>query len=298
VSKGSWEILRPTMRKSGSEIWIIVNPELEDDYTYPEFIVRPPEGAVCIEVNWKDNPHLSDEALAEKDDLARKDPDAYLNIWEGKCRHALDGAIYAKELRDADGEARITRVPYNHGHPVHTGWDLGHSDHTSIWFIQRIGYEHHIIDFYQNNAEKVGHYLEILQQRKYLYGNIYLPHDANSELLAGNSIKKQVELEYPGKVIVVPRTDSIVNDINAVRTMFPNFYFDKERCAEGLHCLRHYRYGVDDTTGRRSRFPLHDFASDAADALRTFAVGFKPSSRKAKPQRQGLGGAALSWMGL
>jgi phage terminase large subunit len=68
-------------------------------------------------------------------------------------------------------------------------------------------------------------------------------------------------------------------DLNACRTVFSNCWFDKDKCADGLHALRHYRYGVDADTGRRSRLPLHDWSSDGSDAFRCFAVGFRQDKR-------------------
>src|SRR5262249_26574041 len=56
VRKSSWEILIPTIRKAGSEIWMTINPELEEDETYQRFVLHPPEGATVIKVDWRDNP--------------------------------------------------------------------------------------------------------------------------------------------------------------------------------------------------------------------------------------------------
>src|SRR5215831_6175534 len=148
VSKGSWDILVPTLRKDASEIWVTLNPELESDESYQRFVVNPPAGAIVIEQGWRDNPWFPGVLRAEMEELHRRDPDAWLNIWEGKCRHALEGAIYAHELRDAASEGRITRVPIASGVPVHTAWDLGHSDQTAIWMFQRVGFEHRLVDYF------------------------------------------------------------------------------------------------------------------------------------------------------
>lgn len=85
VSHKSWEVLIPTIRKPGSEIWVTFNPEYEEDSTYQRFIVNPPDNALVIEINWNDNPWFPPELRAEKDYLLRTDPDSYLHVWEGKC---------------------------------------------------------------------------------------------------------------------------------------------------------------------------------------------------------------------
>ena len=303
LSKTSLDLLIPTVRKDGSEIWMTLNPELEEDEVYQRFVVNPPPGALVIEQNWRDNPWFTGVLKAEKEDLKRRDPDAYFHVYEGKCRHALEGAIYANELRDATAQNRIARVPAEPGIPVHTAWDLGHSDNTAIWFFQRVGFDYRMVDYYQDSAQKLEHYLLELQNRHYIYGRHYLPHDAESSRLEGKSIANQMRGVYGDRaVVVVPRTDNVNNDLNVCRTVFANCWFDKEKCADGLHALRHYRYGVDEDTGRRSRLPLHDWSSDGSDAFRTFAVGFKQDKRPSEHRvrvrtMQASGEASHSWLG-
>jgi phage terminase large subunit len=74
----------------------------------------------------------------------------------------------------------------------------------------------------------------------------------------------------------------LADGINAARTVFPNCYFDREKCADGLQSLRHYRYDVDPDTGQFSRTPLHDQYSHAADALRYMAL----STQSKKPVKK------------
>ena len=56
ISRRSWDILIPTIRKESSEIWISLNPELDTDETYIRFVANPPESAKVVEINHSDNP--------------------------------------------------------------------------------------------------------------------------------------------------------------------------------------------------------------------------------------------------
>lgn len=85
VSHKSWEVLIPTIRKPGSEIWVTFNPEFEDDSTYQRFVVNPPDDTLVVEMNWNDNPWLPEALRNEKDYLLRVDPDSYEHVWGGKC---------------------------------------------------------------------------------------------------------------------------------------------------------------------------------------------------------------------
>lgn len=295
VSKTSWEILIPTIRKENSEIWITFNPSLETDDTYQRFVVEPPATAKVVKINWQDNPYLNADVKAEIEDLRNRDPDAYLNVWEGHCRQTLDGAIYAKELRDAAQEDRITRVPYDRSKPVNTVWDLGFSDSTSIWFFQSIGFEIRLIDFVQVQQTSVADDLRILQQKPYSYDIDFLPHDAQAKTKAGAGRSIEQMLRSAGRrVKIVPKL-SLADGINAARTVFSQCWFDQGKCADGLQCLRHYRYDVDPDTGNFSKNPLHDHNSHAADAFRYLAVSWKDSRQTKLPGSMNQPKKFLTW---
>jgi len=84
VSEDSWQILIPTIRKQGSEIWVSFNPKNYLDATYQYFVVNQPKDALLLQVNWDKNKHISQTLLDEKDALKERDYDMYLHVWEGK----------------------------------------------------------------------------------------------------------------------------------------------------------------------------------------------------------------------
>lgn len=93
VSDYSWDVLIPTIRNEGSEIWTSFNTRDETDPTYKRMVLNPPPGAVVRKVSFRDNPWFSKELQAEKDYCARVDPDAYQWIWEGMPRLVSDAQI-------------------------------------------------------------------------------------------------------------------------------------------------------------------------------------------------------------
>jgi len=250
------------------------NPELETDYTYQRFVKdADPNLMHVIKMTWRDNPWFPDVLRDEMERDKRLDYDHYLNIWEGFCLQVLEGAIYAKELRRAQEEGRICSVPYERDAPVDTFWDLGRADATSIWFAQRVAMQYRILDYYTGTGEgDVSFYLRELQSRGYLYGTIWLPHDAKAKRL-GTKRSIEEQIRFAGyKTQIVPNL-SRTDGINAARMVFPNCWFDEDKCEEGLQALRHYRYRVVD--GHYSNDPVHDWASDGADAFRYMAIALK-----------------------
>lgn len=291
VSKASWDVLIPTIRKVGSEIWLTFNPDLEDDETYKRFVKRPPPDAILIPMSWRDNPWFPEVLAKERDYLKEQDPDAYLNVWEGHCKQILDGAIYATELRAAKEGNRITRVPYDASKPVHCWWDLGFADMTSIWIGQTIGFEFRFIDYLQDSRKPLNHYLKVLQDKPYTYGTHYLPHDARAKQLgSGRSIEEL--MREAGKTVQIIPALSIADGINAARTLFSRCYFDEDKCADGLQSLMHYRYEMDEDKKTYRKTPLHDWASHGADAFRYAALSM-PEQQKARRKVEYV---ASGWM--
>ena len=294
VSKTSWNVLIPTIRKEKSEIWVSFNPELDTDETYQRFVLHSPENCKVVKINWSDNPWFPETLRIEKDALRDRDIEAYNTVWEGLCRQTVDGAIFAREIQMAELEERITRVPYDATKPVHAVFDLGWSDATAIWFVQFIGMETRIIRYIEDSQKTISDYLAKMQTYGYVYDTLWLPHDAENKTLAaaGRSID-QIVRSAGYKTKIIPRTP-IVDSINAARTLFRNCWFDRDNCYDGLQCLRHYRYEVDPETKQFSKNPLHDQYSHGADAFRMLGlVVNEPKRRVSKPSYA----MPQSWMG-
>jgi phage terminase large subunit len=290
VTKKSWETLIPTIRKEGSEIWVSFNPELETDETYQRFVKNPPKNSFVVKINWSDNPFFPSVLKDEKDELKLKDKDAYDNVWDGHCKQAVEGAIYKSQIIKAEADNRFCRVPYDAAKPVDTFWDLGFGDSVCIWLVQVVGFEFHLIDFIEGCQADIQHYLKELQERGYIYGTHYLPHDARAKQLAagGRSIEQQIR-SGGRKVEIVPQL-SVEDGIAAGRAIFNRCWFDDQKCADGIQALRHYRYQVDETlsVGEKKTFkrePCHDWASHAADSFRYFAVAIKEPRRVEEEER-------------
>lgn len=279
VSRQSWNVLIPTIRKEKSEIWISFNPELETDETYQRFVLKPPPNALVKKVSWRDNPWFPQVLRDEMETLKARDFDAYLNVWEGNCRVTLEGAIYAKELRKVLEDGRRTKVRYDPSKPVYTFWDLGRSDKTTIWFVQLAPFEYRIISYYENRGYAIDHYIQKVQSMGYTYAEHYLPHDAKHKTIL-HPLSVEGQLKAVGFAVRIVPNIGLKEGINAVRLMFPKCVFDEENTSEGWFALSHYQYEVDEATGIWSKNPLHNEASHGADGFRMMAVGLRDGNPK------------------
>ena len=293
TSKLSWNVLIPTIRKEGSEIWVSFNPELETDETYQRFIINTPENCIVQRINWSDNPWFPETLRLEKDALFVRDREAYNTVWEGVCRQTVDGAIFAKEMQQAEFEQRITRVPYDATKPVLAIFDIGWADATAVWFLQFVGMETRLIRYYETTQTTMSEILAKMQTFGYVYDTLYLPHDAQNKTLAANGRSIEDIVRNAGFNVRIIDRVPIADSINAARTIFSKCYFDRENCYEGLQCLRHYRYDVNPETGNFSQKPLHDNFSHGADAFRYIGLMIN-EPKKSKPRK--ISYQAGSWM--
>lgn len=86
VSQESWDLLIPTIRAEGSEIWISFNPGSPEDPTWTQFVATPRPDSVVVKVGWRDNPWFPDTLNLERLACKATDPDRYRWIWEGEPR--------------------------------------------------------------------------------------------------------------------------------------------------------------------------------------------------------------------
>lgn len=279
VSHGSWEVLIPTVRKEGSEIILSFNPSLETDDTYVRFVTNPPPNSITIRTTYRDNPWFPDVLRAEKNFLKESDYQAYLHVWEGACTTTVEGAIFASELAAAESAGRLASIAYDPTTAVNTFWDLGYGDNTSVWMVQSYPWEHRLIDYLEGSQLPLAWYQKQLQNRPYVYGVHHLPHDAQAHQLGTGKSVQELMAAAGFKTRIVPKL-SVQDRIQAARTLFPLVWIDKSRCADGIQALRHYRWSPEGTLGVHKREPLHDWASNAADAFCYFAVGIRPVVQK------------------
>ena len=270
VSKRSWDILIPTIRKPNSEIWITMNPDLDTDDTYKRFVIDTPPDTLLVRINWSDNPFFPDVLEREREHCKRANPKDYENIWEGRPKSVVDGAIYADEYQAMLDENRITRVSHDPTLKAHAVWDLGWNDSMAIIIVQRAGSECRIIDYVEEDHQTLDWYSNLLRSKNYNWGKLYLPHDAVvKDYKTGRSADSLLQ-SMGWDTEIVPIGD-VENGIRLSRMLLPRCWLDKERTLRLQECLKRYRRSINATTDQPGK-PLHDENSHGADAFRYLAT--------------------------
>lgn len=283
LSARSLKMLRPTIRKDGSELWFSWNPRHKFD-PVDEFFRENMADAdfILVVVGWQDNPWFPESLRKDKDRDYAQDPVTAEHVWGGGYEVIAQGAYYAKEMIQAKADKRIANIPYEAKAKVYTAWDLGMDDCTAIWFVQQVGKEVRVIDYYENSGIGLDHYAKIMAAKPYAYADHLLPHDAEVRELGTGTSRVETLAGLGIKATVVPK-QSVEDGINAARLMIPRCWFDETKCEKGIEALRLYRREYDEELRTYRAKPLHDWTSHAADAFRYLAIGLKPEKPKPKP---------------
>lgn len=120
LSKRSVELLTPTFRKDTSELWFTWNPDQPDDAV--EKLFQSNDHAICVSVNYPDNPWCPDVMRIEAEALRAKDLDAYNHIWMGGFNVKSDAQIFAGRYRIDEFQ-----IDQTYGDPLY-GMDFGFSN--------------------------------------------------------------------------------------------------------------------------------------------------------------------------
>ena len=215
---------------------------------------------------------------------AQMTPEEYEQEFECSFDAAVKGTFYAHLINKAEKDQRIAPVPlYDPEQKVTIAADLGYSDSTAFWFWQRRPDGFAVIDYHEAAGQDLKYYLNMLLERGYQYDTIWLPHDAKARTLqTGRSTIEQLVRPHnllPDKfeptarlpIRIVPKL-AVHQGIDAVRLILPMCYFDKTNCFDGIEALRSYQRKWIDHTQTFAATPLHNWASNGADAFRYMAL--------------------------
>jgi phage terminase large subunit len=293
LSKTSLQLLRPTIREDGSELWFSWNPRRKNDPV--DMLLRAavlPTDARVVKANWSDNPWFPKVLEKERSDCLKNEPDSYDHIWDGGYKTVTDGAYFAKDLALAKQEGRISRVAPDPLMTIRLFVDIGgtgaKSDSFVIWAAQFIGKEIRVLNYYEAQGQPLSVHLAWLRESKYTpdTASVWLPHD-------GSTNDKVYDVSYESAlkdagydVTVVPNQGkgAAKARIEEARRLFPSIWFNGVPCEPGLDALGWYHEKKDEARNI-GLGPEHDWASHGADAFGLMCVVYEPPKKPRPPIR-------------
>ena len=240
---------------------------------------------------------------SELDEMRAQQTDAqYQQELECDFTAAVLGTYYANIIAALEQKSRIRPDYPQHDPslPVSVAADLGYKDQTALWFWQHAPDGAAIIDYEEHHTKPLVFYFDLLDEKPYRYEKIWLPHDARAKTLqTGRSTVEQfidppqvdqynsplANHRDPYPVSIAPHLKK-QQGIDAVRLVLQACWFNQQTCYAGIEALRSYRRRWDEVNKTFANEPLHDWASDGADAFRYFALVVKdrlPTVQHQKP---------------
>lgn len=299
----AWDFIRPILRENDGWAAFCYTPR-GHNHAYDLYsMAQTTPGWFCQLLTIDDTGIVSKEAIEQerkegmREELIRQE--YYCSFEAG-----IVGAIYGKEMERARTDGRICGVPIKTGVPVDTYWDLGYDDSTTIWFVQNVGREIHLVDYYENFTAPLQHYVDILKQKKkdhgFIYGRHVLPHDGDTHELTQGKTRRQSLFEMGVTCQITKRPKRKEDTIEQVRQIFSICWFDAERCKRGIESLANYHREYDEKLKTYSYSPVHDWASHGADAFQTMAIShrFGPQPQHDYEQPRDGRRETLSWMAM
>lgn len=241
VSNESWEVLIPTIRKDGSEIWLSWNTGEEKDPTYQRFVKNVPDDCVSVKATYKDNPYFPMVLEKERAYLQRVDPESYDHVWEGNPRSISAACIFAgKFVIDSFMAPDKMRLFF--------GADFGFSQDPSTLVRSYIIGTELFIDY---EAYGVGVEIDELPE---LYDSV--PNSREWKIKADNSRPDTISHVHKKGFNIVPclkwasgpgKAGSVKEGIEFIRKF--SVIHIHERCVHTAQEFRDYSYKTDTRTG-------------------------------------------------
>jgi phage terminase large subunit len=298
LSQHSLTLLRPTIRKPGSELWFSWNPRRKTDAV--DALLRgasPPTGAIVVRANWSDNPWFPAELETERTDDMRDRPDQYDHVWEGDYVKVFDGAYFASQLSAARKENRIGNVAADPLMQYRAFWDIGTRDATAIWVAQFVGREIRVIDYYEASGQPLATHLNWLREKGYASALCVLPHDgANHNHITAVRFEDHIRSAgFTAETVQNQGKGAAMQRVEAARRLFPRIWFNEATTEAGRDALGAYHERKDEARNI-GLGPEHDWASHGADAFGLMCVAYEePQLAKAKARNNYAGPGG--WLG-
>jgi hypothetical protein len=259
VDRKGWAIFIGTP-KGKNHFWQLYE-NAEKDKEWTRYLFKASETGVVA----------PEELVAARKEMGE---DEFQQEFECSWSAAIKGSYYGSIIEEAESDGRVSKVEVDPALPVHVAWDLGISDSCSLWFFQVTMGEVRFVDFYEHSGVGLEHYVKVMEQKGYWYGDDWLPHDAKVRELGTGRTRAETLINMGRRPRIV--TNHKVEDgINAARLLLHHCHFDELNCEQGINSLRSYQREWDDVKRVFRKTPLHNWASHAADSFRYASMAYR-----------------------
>jgi phage terminase large subunit len=284
----AWAYLRPIIADNNGYALMITTPRGKNHaYQLYNYALENPDDWFCSKVTAATSGVFTEESLArEKAELISE-----YGVDEGEAifnqeyfvdfQGAQAGSYFGSLMNEMDYDGRIGIVTYNPNLPVSTGWDIGVGDAMAIVFVQNIGNERRVIDYWEASGESLQSAIQVLKSKPYVYEQHCMPHDINVRVWSDNAkTRYQTALELGVRPItLVKRPKSVGDRVHIVRSALPTMLMDRKKCSVLIEHLKSYKKKWNPVLKMWGDTPEHGPESHGVDALGTLLEGVKPITK-------------------
>ena len=278
----AWDYIRPILAENGGwALFIYTARGKNHGWTLAEMARKNPSwfySRLTVDDTTREDgtPVITKEAIQDDRDAGMSE-DMIQQEYYCSFDVAIPGAYFAKEIAAARADKRICFIPVEPHIQVHTFWDLGISKGNSmvIWFVQAVGKEIRVVNHYEAENQPMSHFVNYVTKFKkdfgIEYGEHHAPHDIGVRDLMTGKTRQDTAREMGIIFRMVLRTTDLNDSIEATRRLFSRCWFDETRCENGIAALASYHREFDEKHQVYRDQPVHDWASNSADAFRQMA---------------------------
>ena len=197
----------------------------------------------------------------------------------------IEGSVYGNIIKDLEEKQQLTKIGYDPSLEVHTAWDLGVDDSTAITFFQKLGNQIMIIDYYENNREGLPHYVKVVKDKDYIYGDHYAPHDIEVMEFSTGRTRNEVAYQLGIRFRILPKLN-LEDGIHSLKMILPRCWFNVETTQPLINALRQYHRKYNEKMKMFSNKPVRDWSSHACDSARYMATSITDMSDKRRPNQK------------
>jgi len=280
----AYSFVRPILSANGGWALIVSTPRGKNFlWEMYQTALHNPQSWFVSKLTVDDTGHIPLEEIERERAEGEMSEDLQLQEYWTSFEMGIEGAYYTKYLDKLRLNGQISLVPWEPSMPVHTSWDIGCRDMTSIIFFQVAGQVIRIIDCYEKNKEGIEHYVKVLKSKEYMYGKHIGPHDIrNMDFSTG--ISRWEKAKQLGITFTVADKIPVMDGIEAVRTILPRCWFDAQNAGPLVKALENYRQEFDNKKKVYKEKPLHDVFSNFADSMRYLAVSLRKINSGSSPE--------------
>jgi len=275
----AYEFARPILAANGGWCMMLSTPFGKNHMWHLWKMAQELPDWYVLHMKTSDIQHIPEDVLMQE--RAQMSEELYLQEYECSFDRGVEGSYYSKNLDYLRQHGQITAVSWEPGLLVHVSMDIGVNDATTlIWFqVVGDGTVIRIIDCYSNTGHGLDHYARIMQDKPYKYGKYFAPHDIKVREWGGGAISRYEKARQLGIDFTLLDQIGIEDGIENVWTHFNKFWIDETKCRSLVNALENYRREWDEVRSIYKNKPVHNWASNYADALRYMCMSLHKTRR-------------------